>query len=151
MKASFKFYLLGIVLFFIDQTTKYYAYKSSFGGFLNLAKPVFAKLLFPNYNFAFSLMVPHSIIYVLYVILLAGLIVWFSRLKFRTLLLRLGFVLIMVGALSNIADRIYLGYVRDFIYVFWGNIFNLADFYILLGILLILFSNNAKFSNLTKL
>ena len=44
---------------------------------------------------------------------------------------------IIAGALGNIIDRVYLGYVVDFIDVFYGSfhwpVFNLADSFITLG------------------
>jgi signal peptidase II len=46
-------------------------------------------------------------------------------------------LLIFAGALSNLGERIYLGYVRDFIYV-WSGVLNFADFYIILGVLILL-------------
>jgi signal peptidase II len=49
------------------------------------------------------------------------------------------FVLIFAGAISNIIDRLYLGYVRDFIDLNLGFTFNLADVMIVLGLLLIIF------------
>ena len=44
---------------------------------------------------------------------------------------------VIAGALGNIIDRVYLGYVVDFIDVFYGSfhwpVFNLADSFITLG------------------
>ena len=48
-----------------------------------------------------------------------------------------GFVFITAGAVSNLADRIYFGYVRDFINVGIATM-NLADIMIWLGIILLL-------------
>jgi len=53
---------------------------------------------------------------------------------------KLVFVLILAGALSNIIDRLYLGYVRDFIDLRLGFTFNLADFMVVLGLMIILFN-----------
>lgn len=103
-------------------------------------RPVFSLLIFPNYNFAFSLKLPVALIYLTYALLLVFLLIWFYRLKSKNMLLWIGLVFVLAGAFSNIGDRIYLGYVRDFIYVFWGNIFNLADLYILAGIILLVFN-----------
>ncbi len=135
---SLKIFLLALALFVIDQATKFFAYRGNFGSFLNYLRPVFGKLIFPNSNFAFSLKFSHLIIYAVYFLLLVFLTVWFIRLENRSKKITLGFTLIVVGALSNIFDRIMLGYVRDFIYVFWGNIFNLADLYILAGIIFLI-------------
>ena len=50
-------------------------------------------------------------------------------------------VLTFAGALSNVVERIVLGSVRDFIYIIfyhWVGVYNLADGYIIAGIILLL-------------
>lgn len=54
---------------------------------------------------------------------------------------KLAFVLILAGAVSNIADRLYLGYVRDFLDIGLGFTFNLADAMIILGLIMIFFTS----------
>ena len=53
----------------------------------------------------------------------------------------LGLLIIISGAISNIIDRIYNGYVIDFIYFhykdFYWPAFNFADIYITIGIIMI--------------
>lgn len=51
------------------------------------------------------------------------------------------FVLVLAGAVSNIADRLYLGYVRDFLDIGLGFTFNLADAMIILGLIMIFFAS----------
>jgi signal peptidase II len=130
---------LFVVLVAIDQLTKAYAYAGNFGDFLNSLRPIFGKQIFPNYNFAFSLQINHVLIYVLYAILMVLLVWWYTNSKEKSVAASIGFVLILAGALSNIVDRVMLGYVRDFIFVFWGNVFDIADMYIIAGILLMIF------------
>jgi signal peptidase II len=54
-------------------------------------------------------------------------------------------MLISAGAVGNLADRVFLGYVRDFIYFSLINfpVFNVADIYVTAGtvvlVLLVLF------------
>ena len=57
---------------------------------------------------------------------------------------RIIFVLILAGAISNIIDRLYLGYVRDFIDVGLGFTFNLADAMIVIGLVLIVFKQGTS-------
>ncbi|OGE82408.1 MAG: hypothetical protein A3B10_02945 [Candidatus Doudnabacteria bacterium RIFCSPLOWO2_01_FULL_44_21] len=52
-------------------------------------------------------------------------------------------VLIFAGAISNLADRIYLGYVRDFLDLGWAFTFNFADVLIALGLFLLLLTNSS--------
>jgi len=137
------FFLFGALLIALDQAAKRLAYAKGAGSFLarylQKLRPAFGFKIFPNYNFAFSLHVPIVLTYIIYAVLLGLLLFWFSDVENRTWKIKFGVTLILAGALSNIFDRVYLGYVRDFIFVFWGNIFNLADMYIVLGILLLVF------------
>ncbi len=55
------------------------------------------------------------------------------------ILFHLSFALVLAGAVSNIIDRLYLGYVRDFLDLGLGFTFNLADAMIVAGLILILF------------
>lgn len=45
--------------------------------------------------------------------------------------------LIFAGALGNIVDRVRLGYVVDFIQVYWWPTFNVADIFIVSGVVLL--------------
>ena len=119
----FVFLFIGLIL--IDQGTK-----------------LLAKNIFINENFAFSLPLPVWLMYPFYFVVIAWL---FYNLKKNFYELRItsrwALVLILAGAVSNFAERLIFGHVKDFIYIkFLGlvGIYNLADFYILLGIILVL-------------
>ncbi|MDP4001391.1 MAG: signal peptidase II [bacterium] len=45
---------------------------------------------------------------------------------------------VFAGAVSNLGDRLVLGYVRDFVDLGLGFTFNLADIFIVIGLILIL-------------
>ena len=60
-------------------------------------------------------------------------------------------LIIISGALSNIIDRIFNGYVIDFIYFhykdfFWPT-FNFADIYITIGIIMLVINILRKINN----
>ena len=46
--------------------------------------------------------------------------------------------LVIGGSMSNLVDRVRLGYVTDFIDVRWWPAFNLADSFIVIGVLVLL-------------
>lgn len=120
---SFLFFLF----IFIDQFTKRFVLKEQ------------SALVFRNENFAFSLEVPSFLMYLTYVVLLGLLLNWFVKKENKKILDKLGFVLILSGAVSNIGERILNGFVIDFIHIHTG-VFNIADFFIILGILFLFFS-----------
>ncbi len=117
-------YLLPFVFLFlisVDQFTKF-----------------FSGNVFKNSVFAFSLPLPVWLIYTIYALVLGAMLGYclknyqkFSRQQ------SLAWVVIFSGAVSNIGERIILGYVRDWIFILSG-IFNLADLYIIAGIVLLL-------------
>lgn len=130
-KNAMNFLKYGVFLFGIlvalDQITKDL-----------IAKP------FLNNNFAFSLPIPIPLIYIIYFFVITAIGYYiFHHYKSFSLLSFLAWVFILSGAFSNIAERIVQGAVRDWIYIYNG-IFNLADFYIILGIIILLLQPNKK-------
>lgn len=67
---------------------------------------------------------------------------YFSHLSSLSRTGKIIFALILSGAISNIADRLYLGYVRDFLDLGLGFTFNFADAMIVLGLIIILFTQS---------
>ena len=65
------------------------------------------------------------------------LVVWLYRLPKNDKWLAIALALILGGAIGNVADRILLGYVVDFLDVYWGQshfpAFNIADSAITVG------------------
>ena len=63
----------------------------------------------------------------------------------------LGLLIIISGAISNIIDRIFNGYVIDFIYFhykdFFWPAFNFADIYITIGIIMLVINILRKINN----
>ena len=56
------------------------------------------------------------------------------------------FALILGGGIANLTDRIFRGYVVDFIRIpLWPTTFNFADLAITVGVLLIIFSMTRDF------
>jgi signal peptidase II len=78
------------------------------------------------------------------VVVTAAAIVWmlvfFARSAARHPVLPAAFGLVIGGSLSNLFDRVRLGHVTDFIDINWWTfrIFNLADSFIVIGVLILL-------------
>lgn len=60
---------------------------------------------------------------------------YFSKRKVLSNFSNFFLILIFAGAISNLFDRIYLGFVRDFIDVNLGFTFNLGDLFLVIGII----------------
>lgn len=116
-----------LLLIFVDQATKQKA-----------------NTVFHNNAFAFSLPLPVWLIYGLYLFFISIMVVYVHR-QFKQFIAVdfIAWTLIFSGATSNIAERIIFGYVRDWIYILNG-ILNLADFYIILGLILLFLKKQNK-------
>jgi signal peptidase II len=79
----------------------------------------------------------------LIVIVLTGIAIgwmaaYFARSGARHPVLPVALGLVMGGSLSNLVDRVRLGHVTDFLDVRWWPAFNLADTFIVVGVLILL-------------
>ena len=131
------FWIVGGVL--VDQGTKLLATTSqvlplTYGPYLNI-------VLVYNRGISFGFLAGYNRVFIPLVLLLVSVIValgvFICYLRSQDILSRLGFGLIMSGALGNIVDRLRVGYVVDFLdfhYKTWHfPVFNIADTLITLG------------------
>ena len=137
--------LLILILFIFDQYSKYLI-RINFDLFQH--KKVFYFLDFvyiPNYGVAFNILNNESLnlgfVFSLLVFLICLYLVWLIFINQerpnKTQLMSLS--LILAGGLGNLIDRVFLGHVVDFIaFTFNPYVFNLADVFITIGIVLYL-------------
>ena len=64
----------------------------------------------------------------------AWMLVFFARSGARHPILPVALGLVIGGSLSNLLDRVRLGYVTDFLDLRWWPAFNLADSFIVIGV-----------------
>lgn len=95
-----------------------------------------------NYGASLGILSGQTILLiVLSIIFIIGFIVFDYFYKNNNTLYFIAINLIFAGAIGNLIDRIFLGYVRDFIYInlpFMPYYFNLADVFLTFGVILIL-------------
>ena len=137
--------LLILILFIFDQYSKYLI-RINFDLFQH--KNVFYFLDFvyiPNYGLAFNILNNESLnlgfVFSLLVFLICLYLVWLIFINQerpnKTQLISLS--LILAGGFGNLFDRVFLGHVVDFIAIkFNPYVFNLADVFITIGIVLYL-------------
>ncbi len=138
---------LSIFIVFLDQLTKYFAQAH-----LVYAEPL---VVMPNFNFtllynrgaAFSFLSDASgwqrwFFAVIASVAIVLLIAWLRKLKPEQRILGLSLSLILGGAAGNLIDRLWLGYVVDFIQLYYESFywpaFNIADSAISVGAVLVL-------------
>jgi len=79
-----------------------------------------------------------AVVIVLTAIAVGWMIVFFARSGSRHPVIPAALGLLIGGSVSNLADRVRLGHVTDFLDVGWWPAFNLADTFIVLGVAILL-------------
>ena len=138
-----KTYIIAVIILIIDQISK-----SLIEIFIDLEESI---TVIPNFFYltvahntggAWSIFSNHS-----YLLIIASIIAIILLIKFmfgfkNNLRNNLAFAFLFGGIFSNLADRLFLGYVRDFldfkIFGYDYPIFNIADITIVVGVFLLL-------------
>jgi len=120
-----KFISLTIILVILDQITKFLLqnkeYGTSFIKFTYLENTGAAFGLFQNFNIIF--------------IIISFLVLGFTIYYFKQYPLPLS--LVIAGILGNLIDRLFFGFVRDFISISIWPVFNLADTFNTIGVIIL--------------
>jgi signal peptidase II len=122
-------FLFLVLLIAIDQVTKVVLASRDFSiGPLKV-------FLVKNYGLPFGINSGNSLSLIVVLLSLGFLGYYYATQKDWQKYYALPLNLILVGAVSNIADRLTLGYVRDMFDLRLGFVFNVADAFIILGLL----------------
>ena len=138
------FYLIGIVLLIvIDQASKIFVDKYMiFGDSLPIIENFFHITYVQNRGIAFGIFQGKvDVISVATIIAIIGIIVYFLKnVKKSNFFEKMAYIFIISGAIGNMMDRLLRGYVVDMIDFrgIWSFVFNIADIYINLGVILLL-------------
>ena len=146
LKRNFSSFFIVIIIFTLDRFSKYIILKLSEPlGELNISINSFLNFnLLWNNGIAFGLFSFEQNFYynliTLIIILITTLIIWFAY-KSKGLE-KISFLLIIGGSFGNLFDRLYYSSVIDFIDISYKNfhwfIFNVADIFISLGVILLI-------------
>jgi len=71
-------------------------------------------------------------------LIITGAIIYYL-IKSNVFVVSLGLSFLLGGAISNLIDRVFLGYVRDFINFLFIPTFNIADMFNVIGALLLVY------------
>jgi len=125
-------FIMVAVIFFTDQFSKSYVFAKISSPYNFIDNIV---LINPIHNTGIAFGLFSGLSNYLLPLTFLGIILIFIYLKHFSFdfVLQLSLLVILGGAISNIFDRIVLGYVRDFIDLKVWPVFNLADVFIVLG------------------
>ena len=137
----FNVYLLSIVLVIVDQISKLAVISNIKNDSITIIKGILKFTYCENKGVAFSLGNGHVAVFIIVnVLIICGL--WFyyenNRTKFKWIISKIFFIMVIAGGVSNLLDRIFRGYVVDFIDIselFSFAIFNISDIFIVVGII----------------
>jgi signal peptidase II len=136
----FRFYELYviIILIFFDYLSKYYAYKLLASKKIDLLSNFIYFELYKNKWIAFSMNLPF--IKIITIIIIGAILYYYIKYERskNNKFLNISYILIISWALWNARERIFLWEVTDFIWVKFFSVFNLADIYISIWIILYL-------------
>lgn len=134
--------LIGIIVIILDQGSKYLVSVLVKSNSVLLIKKVLYLTYVKNYGVAFNMLENKSFIIILFSIIVMVLIYNYMKTFKNNKRNIIAFGLVYGGIIGNFIDRIFLGYVRDFIDVIIINyhypVFNLADSAIVIGIILLI-------------
>lgn len=126
----------AVLLFLIDRILKLLAQEDFFTPSIPIIKNIFSFSFASNYGIAFSLPLTGSILTLATGIIIIFLGVYlFVLLKKKERFKSLFLFVMLLGALSNFWDRLFLGYVVDYWDLKYFTVFNLADVMIVGGFL----------------
>ena len=138
-----KWIWLAVVVIIFDQLTKYIASTSLIMHQPVAVMPMFNWTLMHNPGAAFSFLADQGgwqrwFFAVIAVVVSVVIILWIKRLQQHEKWQAIALALILGGAVGNVIDRIWLGYVVDFIQVYYQQwywpAFNIADSAIVIGV-----------------
>jgi len=143
-KFNLALFFLFLTLVILDQVTKALVIN-----FFNLYDsvvllPIVNLTFVVNYGFAFGLLNNPSLNQILVSLVILAIIIYFLYLLIKTQdkIFQLTLTLILAGALGNFVDRIFRGFVIDFIDIYIGKYhwpaFNIADSCITVGFVVLM-------------
>ncbi|MFZ2310722.1 MAG: signal peptidase II [Patescibacteria group bacterium] len=129
--------IAGAIFFILDRYLKNLAITTDKSH--NILGDILTFNFIPNYNIAFSLPLRGPWLTIVISLIIISIIIYllFSKLK---KIEKISFFFILLGAISNLLDRLQYGYVIDYFDLKWFTIFNLADVLITFGTIVLILS-----------
>lgn len=142
-------WVISVILVALDQISKYFAHRFVASDDVVRVLPFLNIVNLRNPGAAFGIL--QNVGNIFFVIISAAAIIAVIVMLAKSRKKPVGLVLVLSGAAGNLTDRLYLGYVRDFIDVHAGPMhwpaFNFADSYLSIGIALLLIGSLLNVKN----
>ncbi len=147
------YFFLSLLLILLDQITKLLVYGYIKPNNTIVINEFFSLTHVHNYGAAFSFLADQSgwqryLLSGISMIASIAIIIWMRRVEVDQVLKLSALSVLLAGAVGNLIDRFFLGFVIDFIdlhyQTFYWPVFNVADILISVGVVLLLFSDMKK-------
>jgi signal peptidase II len=140
----FSLFLVAGLIILLDQATKYIIRSNLALGEIYRADlwiTQFARIVhWQNTGAAFGMFQSlGNVFMILSMVVSAAIIYYYPQVPRHDRLIRLAMAMLLGGAVGNLIDRLYQGYVTDFISVSEFPVFNIADASISLGVVVLFF------------
>lgn len=143
--------LLIIITLTIDLATKLIFANQNFP----LIDGVFSIYYLKNYGGAMGLFLGNYFLLIfIAVVIIIALIIYFIFMEHKTYSFTIGMAVVFGGAIGNLTDRLFFGFVRDFVRmdflsIFNNPVFNIADLSITIGLFFIAYYFLAIYPKIT--
>ena len=128
------------MLILVDQISKLLVSKYLVNSDVTLIPKFLTFTYIKNFGAAFGILEGKRIFFILVTILVGSYLVY-ELIKSKDKLNIITLTLIISGILGNFIDRLFYGYVRDFIsFKIFNPVFNVADSYIVIGVIIYIIS-----------
>lgn len=140
-----RLYIIAFVSFILDFVCKFIiTHILSFNDSIMVIRNFFYISLVKNTGGAFSIFTGSTfLLIVISFLILFGIFVYIYKNNIRNSSSLIGFGLLIGGAMGNLFDRIFYGYVIDYldfkVFGYGYPIFNLADSFVVIGAIILLF------------
>lgn len=140
-----RLYIIAFVSFILDFVCKFIiTHILSFNDSIMVIKNFFYISLVKNTGGAFSIFTGSTfLLIVISFLILLGIFTYIYKNNIRNRVSLMGFGLLIGGAMGNLFDRIFYGYVIDYldfkVFGYGYPIFNLADSFVVIGAIILLF------------
>lgn len=140
-----RLYIIAFISFILDFVCKFIiTHILDFNDSIMVIRNFFYISLVKNTGGAFSIFTGSTfLLIVISFLILLGIFVYIYRNNIRNRISLIGFGLLIGGAMGNLFDRIFYGYVIDYldfkVFGYGYPIFNLADSFVVIGVILLLF------------
>ncbi|MBQ7668155.1 MAG: signal peptidase II [Clostridia bacterium] len=131
------------VVLLIDQLSKVLVEKNIYKSQIDILKNIFSFTYVENTGGAWGLLGTTPVLFLILVPIVV-IAIFMAAMKSNNRLEKISWYMIIGGALGNYIDRLFRGYVVDFIDFHVWPVFNVADIFVVVGCILLIVSSLIK-------